>query len=69
MTPIEFDRKQVEKQGKLLYGPLPTTKEEKDIWNLKYLRYSIRYGSRNYRMGMYATLGRVIKKLESEKDG
>ena len=68
MTPIEFDRKQVEKQGELLWGPAPTTREEQDIWNLKYLRYSIRHGSRNYRMGMIASLDRVIKKLESEKD-
>ena len=68
MTPIEFNRNQVEKQDELLYGPAPTTREEQDIWNLKYLRYSIRYGSRSYRMGMIATLDRAIKKLEAEKE-
>lgn len=65
---IEFDRKQLEKQTALLYSPEPVTQKEKDIWNLKYLRYSIKYGSINYRSGMIATLDRVIKKMEAEKD-
>ena len=65
---IEFDRKQLEKQSELLVGPEPKTQREKDIWNLKHLRYSIKYGSFNYRSGMIATLDRAIKKLEAEKD-
>lgn len=65
---IEFDRKQLEKQSELIVGPEPKTKREKDIWNLKYLRYSIKYGSIQYRSGMIASLDRAIKKLEAEKD-
>ena len=64
---IEFDRKQLEKQFKLIVGPEPKTRREKDIWNLKYLRYSIKYGSFNYRSGMIATLDRAINKLEADK--
>lgn len=65
---IEFDRKQLQKQSELLRGPEPKTERGKDIWNLKYLRYSIRYGSLNYRSGMIASLDRAIKKLEREED-
>ena len=65
---IEFDNKQFVKQSELIVGPEPKTQREKDNWNLKYLRYSIKYGSFNYRSGMIATLDRAIKKLEAEKD-
>ena len=65
---IEFDNKQFVKQSELIVGPEPKTQREKDIWNLKHLRYSIKYGSFNYRSGMIATLDRAIKKLEAEKD-
>lgn len=67
MNRIDFDRKQVEKQGELLKGPEPKTQKEKDLFNLKWLRYSIRYGSLNYRSGMISTLDRAIKRLEEEK--
>lgn len=60
----EFNKKQIERQLELAKGPKPKTQKEKDIWNLKYLMYSINYGSFNYRSGMIATLDRVIKKLE-----
>ena len=65
---IEFDNKQFVRQSEPIIGPEPKTQREKDIWNLKYLRYSIKYGSSNYRSGMIATLDRAIKKLEAEKD-
>lgn len=65
---IEFDNKQLVKQSELIVGTEPKTQREKDIWNLKYLRYSIKYGSFNYRSGMIATLDRAIKKLEAEKE-
>lgn len=67
MKSDEFNRKQQEKQSELITGPEPKTQIEKDIWNLKYLRYSIKYGSYNYRSGMIATLDRAIKRLENEK--
>ena len=65
---IEFNNKQLVKQSELLVGPEPKTQKEKDIWNLKYLRYSIKYGSFDYRSGMIATLDRAIKRLEAEKN-
>lgn len=67
-TGIDFDRKQFQKQLELINSPEPKTKKEKDIWNLKYLRYSIKYGSFNYRSGMIATLDRMIKELEAREN-
>lgn len=65
----EFDKKQSERMTELLYdAPEPKTQREKDIYNLKYMRYSIKFGSSYYRWGMIATLDRVIKKLEDEED-
>lgn len=61
---IEFDQKQLVKQSELLVGSEPKTQKEKDIWNLEYLRYSIKYGSFEYRSGMIASLDRAIKRLE-----
>ena len=63
---IEFDQKKKKKLTELLKGPKPKTQKEKDIWNLKYLRYSIKFGSFHYRNGMIATLDRAIKKLEEK---
>lgn len=67
MTAQEFNRKQTDNQIALLRGPEPTNQDEKDIWNLKYLRCSIRCGSFNFRSGMIATLDRAIKELENKK--
>lgn len=61
---IEFDKKQNEKMTELLYGPEPETQMEKDIFNLKYMRYSIKYGSKQFRWGMISTLDRAIKMME-----
>ena len=58
----KFDKKQSERMTELLYGPEPKTQREKDIYNLKYMRYSIEFGSQYYRWGMIATLDRAIKK-------
>lgn len=65
---IEFDRKQNKNMHELLLGPEPTTQKEKDIWNLKFLRYSIRYGSFSYRRGMIRTIERAIKRLEESDE-
>lgn len=64
----DFNMKQLEKATELLKSPKPKTQKEKDIWNLKYMRYSIKFGSWNYRSGMIATLDRAIKRLENEED-
>lgn len=50
--------------NELLYGPDPETQLEKDIYNIKYIRYSIRYGSKYFRWGMVKTLDRVIEMME-----
>lgn len=64
----EFDRKQLNKLSDLVLGPKPKTQKDKDIFNLKHMRYSIMFGSLNYRLGKIATLDRVIKRLEAEKN-
>ncbi len=66
MTPDEFDKKQLENMNELLYGPQPKSQKEKDIYNLKYMRYSIKSGSSYYRWGMISTLDRAIKRLEED---
>ena len=68
MNEKEFNKKQLEKMSELLYGPEPETQREQDIYNLKYMRYSIKFGSPYFRYGMIATLDRAIKKLEGEKN-
>lgn len=68
MTKRDFDRKQLDKQIELLKQPEPETQLEKDIYNLKYIRYSIRHGSRWYRYGFIRSLDRAIKLMEKEKE-
>lgn len=63
-----FSLRQNEKMTELLRGPEPKTRKEKDLWNLRYLRYSIKYGSFNFRNGMISTLDRMIKMLEKQED-
>lgn len=65
---VEFNQKQMKKQSELIHGSQPKTQREKDIWNLKYARYSIKYGSYFYRRGMISSLDRAIKKLEETND-
>lgn len=65
---IEFDRKQREKLLELLHESEPKTQKERDIWNLKYMRYSIPYGSWEFRSGFIKTLDRAIKMLEEQDD-
>lgn len=68
MTRAEFNKKQLDSMNALIHGPEPKTQIEKDIFNLKYIRYSIGYASCWYRWGIIATLDRVIKNLEVIKD-
>ena len=51
----------------LFQEPYPENQIEKDIRNLKYMCYSIRYGGFEYRMGFVSTLRRAIKLLESSQ--
>jgi len=53
------------KQAQLLTEN-PETRIEKDIWNLKWMLYSIQKDSAWYRMGMVKTLRRAIKTLEEK---
>lgn len=64
MTRKEFDTMQRKKQIELLKGPKPNTINEKDLFALKYLRYSIRFGSWEYRTGFISSLDRAIYHLE-----
>lgn len=59
-----FNRKQRQAMGELLEGPEPITEYEKTIWNLKCLRYSIKYGSLDYRSGAVRALDTAIKAVE-----
>jgi hypothetical protein len=62
----EYARWVNEQQNRLLSQPIPKEKAEKDIWNLKYLMYSIKPGSLHWRLGMVSTLRRCIAKMEKE---
>lgn len=68
----DFDNKQLEMQMKDLkrcieiQAERPLTVREKDWFNLRYDRGSIRCGSRSYRSGLISSLDRAIKRLEKE---
>lgn len=64
MTAGEFNKRQLQKSIALLLEEEPKTQRERDIFNLKQIRYSIRHGSDWYRYGVIARLDRVIKMLE-----
>ena len=66
MTKQEFNMKQHEKQGELLKQPEPKTPTEKDIHDLKYMRYSIKHGIPLFRIGAIRSLDRAITLLEQE---
>lgn len=51
----------------LIKGPEPKDGIEKDIFNLKYIRYSINYKSPWYNWGMIKSLDRAIECLEKLK--
>lgn len=68
MTAHEFKMKQLENMNELLKQPKPKTQIEKDIFNLKFVRYGIRHGSIQFRSGVISSLDRAIKLLEQEKD-
>lgn len=61
-----FDANQLHCAVELLRGPEPTTQRERDLFNLKYLLYSVEYDSYEYRNGFMVTLQRCIDYLEGE---
>lgn len=67
MTAAEFNKKQFDSLMELIRNPEPTNGIEKDIFNLKYIRYSINYECPWYDWGMIETLDRAIKSLEKLK--
>ena len=60
-----FEAGQLHNAVELLRGPEPTTQRERDLFNLKYLLYSVEYDSYEYRNGFMATLQRCIDYLEA----
>lgn len=75
MTEHEFNRIQhrkehelIEKQWSLEQSGQKQTQEEKDLFNLQYMRYGIMHGSLYYRCGCIASLDRAIKRLEKERE-
>lgn len=64
MTAGEFNRKQCQNSIALLLEEKPKTQRERDIFNLKQIRYSIKYGSSWYRYGVISSLDRAIEMLE-----
>lgn len=68
MTAGEFNKKQLQNSIDLILEEEPKTQRERDIFNLKQIRYSIKYGSLWYRYGVVASLDRVIKILEEGED-
>lgn len=73
MNAKEFNTKQLEKQTELLKqayqderNGVSKTQTEKDIFNLKYIRYGIKWNSPLFRDGTIGSLDRAIKLLEQE---
>jgi len=54
------------KKRDALLRETPKTREEKDLWNLKWMLYGIEMNSGYYRQGIIGTLRRAIKRLEKE---
>ncbi|GHU74682.1 hypothetical protein FACS1894188_03670 [Clostridia bacterium] len=72
MTRIEFERRNSDELSRLLREHIEKkengkmTESEQDIYNLKYMRYSIGHGSRYFRYGYIATLDRAIARIEKD---
>lgn len=67
MTAGEFNKRQLQNSIALHLEEEPKTQRDHDIFNLKQVRYSIKYGSPWYRYGVIASLDRVIEMLEESK--
>ena len=67
MTGQEWRRRNITLTDQLLREE-PKTERGRDIWNLKYILFTIQKDSRLYRMGCVSTLRRTIKKLEKEEN-
>ena len=71
MDAREFNLKQSDKYREILKEHMALdgrtlSQEEKDLFNLKCLRYRVKYGSIDFRSGVIATLVRAISRLEEE---
>ena len=62
-----FNVKQLNRLSALCKEGKHGSQLDKDLWNLRYLRYSVLFGSFEYQSGIIATLDRAIRKLEEEK--
>ncbi len=70
MTAKDWKSRQLAEQNKLLTqyrDDMP--QQEKDIWNLRWVRASIGYQSHWFRSGVYSSLTRAIDVLERDKIG
>lgn len=65
-----FDMKQTEKQLFLVQNEWvekDAPQNKRDLFNLKLMRCSIKYGSLFYRIGCISTLDRIINQIEVSK--
>ena len=69
---LEYNTRRIEMQGKLTdeFGKLlkerKPTQREKDLYNLRIIRWDIHKDSRYGRSGVISTLDRAIRRLEME---
>lgn len=68
MNEVEYRRKQIVEQDKLLREYPEKPGIDRDIWNLKFMLTEISPRSRAWRFGYIRSLRRAIKALEKERE-